>query len=64
MEGDLMPRKKGGGRYTVGWRKKTSRGKMSNQYATKTAAMTAARKKRKAGYPNVYVYDAYSGKFV
>lgn len=48
----------------MGWRKKTSRGKMSNQYATKGAAQSAARKKRKAGFPNVYVYDAYTGNFV
>jgi hypothetical protein len=62
-----MPRskyKRGGSRYTVGWRKKTSRGKMSNQYAEKGKALTAARAKRRNGYKHVYVYDAYTGKFV
>jgi len=59
-----MPKRKPNKRYTVGWRKKTSRGKMSNQYSTKGPAVAAARAKRRAGYKNVYVYDAYSGKFV
>lgn len=60
-----MPRSKySGKRYTVGWRKKTSRGKMSNQYADKGTAVSAARAKRRLGYQHVYVYDAYSGKFV
>ena len=62
-----MPRskyKRGGDRYTVGWRKKTSRGKMSNQYSEKGPAVAAARAKRRLGYKHVYVYDAYSGKFV
>jgi hypothetical protein len=55
--------KRSGTRYTVGWRKKTSRGKMSNQYSSLTAARAAARKKRSAGFPHVYIYDAYSGRF-
>lgn len=56
-------RSRGGGRYTVGWRKKTSRGKMSNQYSSLSQARAAAKKKRNAGFPHVYIYDAYSGKF-